>query len=177
MTASSSIVMDDADSDSALRYALERLGRPSLTLKPEQIRAIKSVLVGNDTFVWLPTGFGKSICFEALPYVYDYKLGNKDRDLRSLVLVISPLISLMVNQVVTLKSYGVSAAVVSHGKGVQKDVIASSEDGAKYNLLFCSPEALVSSKWRELLQQPGIHGRIVAIVVDEAHCVSKWYDI
>ena len=52
MTASSSIVMDDADSDSALRYALERLGRPSLTLKPEQIRAIKSVLVGNDTFVW-----------------------------------------------------------------------------------------------------------------------------
>ena len=43
--------------DSALRYALECLRRPSFTLKPEQIRAIKSVLVGYDTFVWLPTGF------------------------------------------------------------------------------------------------------------------------
>lgn len=81
----------------------------------------------------------------------------------------------MVNQVVTLKSYGVSAAIVSHGQGIQKDVIASDEHNAKYSLLFCSPEALVSSKWREILQQSHIHDRIVAIVVDEAHCVSKWY--
>ena len=161
--------------DSALQYALERLGQPSLSLKPEQISAIKSVLLGNDTFVWLPTGFGKSICFEALPFVYDYKLGNKDRDFRSLVLVISPLISLMVNQVLTLRTYGVSAGVVSHGKGVQKDVIASGEDTDRYSLLFCSPEAIVNSKWRELLQQPAIYDRIVAVVVDEAHCVSKWY--
>ena len=110
---------------------------------------------------------------EALPFAYDYKLGNKDRD-RCLVLVISPLTSLMVNQVVTLKSYGVSAAIVSHGQGIQKDVIASDEHNAKYSLLFCSPEALVSSKWREILQQSHIHDRIVAIV-DEAHGVSKWY--
>ena len=167
--------MDNQENvESALQYALDRLGRPSLILKPEQTQAIKSVLIGKDTFVWLPTGFGKSICFEALPFAYDYKLGNKDRD-RCLVLVISPLISLMVNQVVTLKSYGVSAAIVSHGQGIQKDVIASDEHNAKYSLLFCSPEALVSSKWREILQQSHIHDRIVAVVVDEAHCVSKWY--
>ena len=163
------------EADCALQYALERLGRPSLILKPEQTQAIKSVLMGKDTFVWLPTGFGKSICFEALPFAYDYKLGNKDN--RSLVLVISPLISLMVSQVITLRSYGVSAAVISYGKGTQKDVIASDEhsDSCMYSLLFCSPEALVSSKWRELLQQSGIHDRVVAVIVDEAHCVSKWY--
>ena len=163
------------EADYALQYALERLGRPSLILKPEQTQAIKSVLMGKDTFVWLPTGFGKSICFEALPFAYDYKLGNKDN--RSLVLVISPLISLMVSQVITLRRYGVSAAVISYGKGTQKDVIASDEhsDSCTYSLLFCSPEALVSSKWRELPQQSGIHDRIVAVIVDEAHCVSKWY--
>ena len=65
------------EADCALQYALERLGRPSLILKPEQTQAIKSVLMGKDTFVWLPTGFGKSICFEALPFAYDYKLGNR----------------------------------------------------------------------------------------------------
>ena len=138
--------MDNQENvESALQYALDRLGQPSLILKPEQMQAIKLVLVGKDTFVWLPTEFVKLICFEALPFAYDYKLGNKDRD-RSLLLVISPLISLMVNQVVTLKSYGVSTAIVSNGKGIQKDVIASDEHNTKYSLLFCSPEALVSSK-------------------------------
>ena len=124
--------------------------------------------------MWLFTGFSKSICFEALPFVYDYKLCNKDRDLRSLVLVILRLISLIVNQEVTLQSHGDSSSVVSHGKGIQKDVIAADEHSVKYSLLFCCPEALVSSKWRDLHQLPGIYDITVAIAFDEAHCISKW---
>ena len=47
-------------------------------------------------------------------------------------------------------------------------------DLGKYSYLFCDPEALISSRWREALERPVISDRIVALVVDEAHCVSKW---
>jgi len=62
-----------------------------MVLKPEQKASIKSVYEGKDVFVWLPTGFGKSVCYEALPFGFEYKLKA------CLALVISPLISLMVD--------------------------------------------------------------------------------
>ena len=62
-----------ADLDCAHSYALQRLGTPNLILKPEQRSAavIESICNGKDTFVWLPTGFGKSICYQTLPFVFD----------------------------------------------------------------------------------------------------------
>ena len=127
-----------------------------------------------DVFVWLPTGFGKSICYTTLPFVFDHKLERVGSDRRSVVLVISPLISLMVDQVLSLRAAGVRAAVVTSGGGVQKDLLASEEDLAKSSVLFCAPEALVSSKWREAIVKPVIAERVVAVVIDEVHCVSKW---
>ena len=51
---------------------------------------------------------------------------------------------------------------------------ATNDDLATCSLLFCLPEVLMSSKWREALEMPIISGRVVTVVVDEAHCVSKW---
>ena len=57
--------------DCALSYALQRIGTPKLILKPEQRSVIESICNGKDTFVGLPTGFGKLICYQTLPFVFD----------------------------------------------------------------------------------------------------------
>ena len=68
-------------------------------------------------FVWLPTGFGKSICYRytTLPFVFDHKLGRVDRDYHSLVVVVSPLISLIIEQVASLKAIESSASIATSG--------------------------------------------------------------
>ena len=73
---------------------LERLSSSSVALKPEQATCIQHVLEGKD-FLWLPTGYGKSLCYEVLLFIFDYQL-NRDN---SAVLVVSPLLSLMMDHV------------------------------------------------------------------------------
>ena len=92
----------------------------------------------------------------------------------SLVLVISPLISLMVDQVLSQRRRNIRSAILASGRGVNQDVVAKDEDLSTCSLLYCSPEALVSMKWREVIEMPVVFSRIVAVAVDEAHCVSKW---
>ena len=60
--------------EQALQYAVSLVGKAGITLKEEQTRAIRSVYDGNDVFLWLPTGFGKSVCYEVLPFLFDYKM-------------------------------------------------------------------------------------------------------
>ena len=81
-------------------------------LKDEQRRAIKAVYDGMDVFVWLPTGFGKSVCFQALPFVFDYKLGLVSAEKKSVVIVVAPLVALMVDQVQCLRANRVRAVIV-----------------------------------------------------------------
>ena len=71
------------DFDKALKYALCCIGKGNFTLKVEQLDAIKCIYDGKDVFLWLPTGFGKSICYETLPFVFNYK----HRDGRTTVVV------------------------------------------------------------------------------------------
>ena len=161
---------------SSVTYALQKLGTPDLVLKPEQRTAINVVYNGRDVFVWLPTGFGKSLCFHTLPFVFDYKLALTDV---SAVLVITPLIALMVDQVRSLRSKGVKASVVTSGTttthgSVPVDLLATESSLLSDCLLFCTPESVLNSKWRSLFEKPSISDRIVTVVVDEAHCISKW---
>ena len=126
--------------------------------------SIQAVFQGKSVFISLPTGYGKSMCYQALPFVMDYQKGLVGCSETSAVLVVSPLTALMVDQVKSLRSRGVHTSIIitSGGELVK----------ARDSLLFCAPEALVLSKWRDALET--IAKRIVVVAVDEAHCASKW---
>lgn len=150
-----------------------------MELKREQWFAIESVYRGKDVFVWLPTGFGKSICYQMLPFVFDRKLGRVSSHqlgksvTSSVVLVISPLIALMLDQVMALRKRGVDAAIITTRGEVQEELRTTESNRSKYSLLYSTPEALTCSRWKETLEKPPLYDRLVAVVVDEAHCVSK----
>ena len=132
----------------ALATAVSQLGfKHGLVPKLEQRAGVKSVYEGKDVFLRLPTGFGKSLqavlWTVALP-IRPYKLGRQPCS--SVVIVISPLISLMVDQMVCLRSRGVKAAIVRGGDGVRADFIAAEEDQPA-SLLYCAPEATLRSWW------------------------------
>ena len=80
-------------------------------------------------------------------------------------------------QVASLRSRGVSAAIMSGHKGVDRVLLATDRDveAGKFSLLFCAQKAIIGSeKWRELLLRPPLSERVVAVAICEAHCVSKW---
>ena len=82
------------DFDKALKFTLCCIGKGDFTLKAEQLDAIKCIYDGKDVFLWLPTGFGKSICYETLPFVFNYKHSDGGTGGGcSVVLVVSPLVS------------------------------------------------------------------------------------
>ena len=156
----------------SLSYALSVLGKADLSLKEEQRDAISAVYGGSDVFVWLPTGFGKSICFQTLPLLFDFKLGLVGAQWKSIVLVVALLIALMVDQVQSLRAKGVNAVIVSSGgrEGrVPTELLASEDTLGSASLIFCSPEALIQNKWKDALEKPALSERVCAIVVNEAH--------
>ena len=165
--------MSDSQFATAVSYAVSKVGKTGIVLKPEQLQAVRHIYEGRDVFLWLPTGFGKSICYEVLPFLFDRKLESEC----STVIVVSPLVSLMVDQVADLRLRGVCAAIMSGHKGVHKNLLATDRDveAGTFCLLFCAPEAIVGSeKWREMLLRPPLSERVVAVAIDEAHCVSEW---
>ena len=122
-------------------------------LKPEQSETLELIFQGKDVFVWFPTGYDKSVCYQALPFMFNHKLGRSNPVDRSVVLVVSPLVSLMIDQVTSLRSIGVGAAIISTGNqagGQQlgKELLLDERDveRGKFSLLFGAPEAIVGSE-------------------------------
>eukprot|EP00731_Ephydatia_muelleri_P008811 Em0004g1149a len=135
-------------------------------LRPNQRAAVRSFLKGRDVFVCLPTGSGKSLCYCLLPYPFD-TLRHGERN--SLVLVVSPLISHMKDQVRAVKEKNLSA-VYGLEEEEQNEICNS-----RYQLIFVSPEALLDDeRWREILMDDNFQENLVALAIDEAHCVKKW---
>jgi ATP-dependent DNA helicase RecQ len=130
------------------------------TFRAMQEDIINSVLAGKDTLAILPTGGGKSICFQVPALVKE-----------GLCLVISPLIALMKDQVQNLKKKGITAFVLSAGM-TRKDVINTLKLASASNckFLYVSPERLETKLFLEYL--PALDVNLLA--VDEAHCISQW---
>ena len=160
--------------EGAIHYALERFVSTHLGLKEEQLKATRAVYEGKNVFVWLPTGFGKSLCYQAIPFVMDYKLKLVGTSRSSAVIIVSSLIAVMVDQIQTLRSTGVKASIIYSGSDLAAPFIATESNLCSDSLLFSSPEALITRKWRDALENSAVSEWIVAVAIDEAHCVSKW---
>src|SRR5438132_12553761 len=134
--------------------------------RPLQRDAMHAILSLRDSLVVLPTGGGKSLCFQA-PAIVPGQSTHK-----GVALVVSPLISLMKDQVDGLRVDGVAASYLNSTllPGQRDEVLASIRD-ERCRLLYVSPERIVADgALRRLLQQTGM--RFIAI--DEAHCISQW---
>lgn len=130
------------------------------SLRPSQVAAVSSILSGRDTLVVMPTGGGKSLCYQA-PAVY----------LGGLSVVISPLLALMKDQVDSLKQVGVNAVRVdSTLTAAEKREVAQQIRSGEVRLLFVSPERMMSPEFLQFLSHTPPH----MIAIDEAHCVSQW---
>ena len=157
----------------AVEEGLYQLGYESI--KPEQLTAVESLLKGDDVFISVPTGFGKSLVYQLLPFCSESLLRSckPSQTFKSpVVVVVSPLISLMHDQVSKLVAKGVKAICISGEKS--DDTFADVVEG-RVTHVFGSPEAFVGNKtWRSLFVDDRVSGRVVALAIDEAHCIVKW---
>lgn len=128
--------------------------------RPHQQAAMQAVLDGRDSVVVLPTGGGKSLCYQAPAVVLD-----------GVAIVVSPLISLMKDQVDSLRECGIPAAAVNSSQSAaERGAIAADLRAGKLKLLYVAPERLCTDRMIQFLQELNVS----FIAVDEAHCISNW---
>lgn len=125
---------------------------------------VESVLAGRDALAVLPTGGGKSLCYQLPALVRG-----------GLVVVISPLVALMEDQVLQLQRRGIAAACLHAGLDPKRRQQALSRlRDESLRLLYLAPERLQGEATRQMLESHAAEGRLVALAVDEAHCISAW---
>ena len=163
--------IDAAHVDRVIAEAASLYGYTNL--KVEQKRVLKSFVEGRDVFVSFPTGYGKSLCYALLPAIFNMKTGLTEKI--SICLIVSPLIALMKDQSVLFAQKGIPAAFVSDKETTDKETRRRIRRG-ECQLVFISPEALfLTAKWRGMLSSDLYRRYLVGFIVDEAHCVKKWY--
>src|SRR5262245_32120389 len=127
--------------------------------RPGQAEAVSSALGGRDTLVVMPTGSGKSLCFQLTALA-----------LEGITVVVSPLISLMKDQVDHLLDNGVWAVGMNSTLTPPEQVAAQKDIASgRASIVYSTPERLADPKFRELLKKR----KVALFVVDEAHCVSQ----
>src|SRR4051795_2755224 len=127
---------------------------------PLQCEAMQCVMDDRDSLLVLPTGGGKSLCFQAPALCRE-----------GLAIVISPLLALMKDQVDALRTCGIPAAAVNSTHSLdEKRQIAQQVEAGELRLLYMSPERLVAPRTLDFLQ----HQQISFFAIDEAHCISAW---
>ena len=130
------------------------------SFKEGQYEIISNILKGRDSFCILPTGGGKSICYQIPAMIF-----------KGITIVISPLISLMKDQVDNIKNMGIKSAYINSTlseneiKSILNDVIKN-----EVKILYVAPERLESTEFLNLITRV----KISQIAVDEAHCISQW---
>ena len=133
-------------------------------LRPMQSKAIAAGIEGRDALVVLPTGGGKSLCYQTPPLVTG-----------KVTVVVSPLIALMRDQVRGLELNGYPAA--ARHSGVEYDEARAVRErltSGELNLVLAAPERVLTASFRSMLAELADAGRLGAIAIDEAHCISQW---
>lgn len=145
--------LDDARTALATHFGYE-------SFRPGQERVIEAVLAGHDVMAVMPTGAGKSVCYQVPAAV-----------MGGLTIVVSPLISLMADQVRALKEAGIRGSFYNSTlkPHVRPEVLRRALAGW-YDLMYVAPERLADPSFRTFAAQ----ARIPLVAVDEAHCVSQW---
>ncbi|MEC9452647.1 MAG: RecQ family ATP-dependent DNA helicase, partial [Cyanobacteriota bacterium] len=132
--------------------------------RPGQRPVVEAILAGQDVLAVLPTGGGKSLCYQLPALLRD-----------GLVVVISPLVALMEDQVMQLQRRGIAAACLHAGLDPvrRRDALVRLRD-ERLRLLYLAPERLQGEATRQLIEDTAAQGKLVALAVDEAHCISAW---
>ncbi len=130
------------------------------SFRPGQAEIIQTILARRDVLAIMPTGSGKSLCYQ-LPAL----LGD------GLTVVVSPLIALMRNQVAQLRGYGIAAASLNSANDYaeNRSILGEIAQGA-LRLVYVAPERLTKSDTLALLKRSNVN----LLAVDEAHCISQW---
>ena len=128
--------------------------------RPGQEAVVSALLSGRDVLAVMPTGAGKSVCYQVPAVVME-----------GMALVVSPLVSLMADQVRAVQEAGIRGAYLNStlAPGQQAEVLRRAAEGA-YDLMYVAPERLVDPRFAEFART----ARLALIAVDEAHCVSQW---
>lgn len=130
------------------------------TFRPVQEAVIRRVLAGDDTLAVMPTGGGKSLCYQLPALLFD-----------GLTVVVSPLISLMRDQVEQLRPLGITATFLNSSlSGAEYAAESRAVAEGKVRLLYLAPETLVRPETQSLLDRAGVQ----CFAIDEAHCISQW---
>ncbi|MGA8077204.1 MAG: RecQ family ATP-dependent DNA helicase, partial [Xanthobacteraceae bacterium] len=128
--------------------------------RPGQAEIVAAVLAGRDVLAVMPTGSGKSLCYQ-LPAL----LGD------GLTVVVSPLIALMRNQVAQLRGCGIAAAALNSANDQSENrAVLDGIARGELRLIYVAPERLVRPNTLELLKR----AKVTLLAVDEAHCISQW---
>lgn len=146
----------------SLEILKSTFGYTSFRSKQEAI--VEHVVAGQDALVLMPTGGGKSLCYQIPAIARD-----------GLAIVVSPLIALMQDQVEALQQLGINAAFLNSSLSAQDNGrITSQALAGELKILYVAPERLTVNSFLSFLDEVGIHVGLALFAIDEAHCVSQW---
>ena len=139
----------------------------------EQKGAIRAFIEKDvSIFVGLPTGAGKSLIFQSLPFVFDSLYGNPRGT--SVLMVISPLKALMRDQVNYLLNLGIPAIAIVDELNTDPEILQQVKNGT-YTHVYGSPECFLSCKaWRDIFSDSDFTSKLIGVAIDEAHCIVQW---
>ena len=143
--------------------------------KSEQEGVIKTLLAGENSLAVLPTNAGKSLCYQ-LPALYfeefDKKYGTNEEGKHGITLVISPLISLMTDQVTALRKKNIAADAINTSKSAgEVRAVLNSLTAGKLKILFCAPEKFMNEAFVQAILT--VPGGVRLLAIDEAHCIAE----